>query len=135
MIKRPVFPRYILIALPREDPPFGMLSDGQARAFGLYGVLSTVDGPAVVPDAIVADLQRREAEGEWDRTARRGRKLVEKPPEWAVLGASVELTDGPFALFHAIIEELVGDRAKVAVSLFGRSTPIDAHLSQLRPTR
>lgn len=130
--QRPLWPRYILVALPREDPPFGRLSDDHARAFGLYGVIQVGAGPAVVPKTVVDELQRREAAGEWDRTARRGRKVVERPPDWATLGGTVEVTDGPFASFHAVVEELVGDRARVAVSIFGRSTPVDVHLSQLR---
>lgn len=134
-VKRPLWPRYILISLPSEGAPFGRLSDDQARSFGLHGIVSNGAGPAVIPDAVVVDLQRREAAGEWDRTNRRGRKVVAKPPDWAVTGGRVQVADGPFATFHAIIEELIGDRAKVSVNIFGRTTPIDLHLSQLKPSR
>lgn len=46
-------------------------------------------------------------------------------------GEEVRVTDGPFASFNALFEEHNGDsRAKLAVNIFGRMTPVELELDQ-----
>jgi transcriptional antiterminator NusG len=50
------------------------------------------------------------------------------------IGQSIEVTDGPFAGFTGVVDEVFHDRAKVKVivSMFGRDTPMELDFSQIR---
>lgn len=54
-------------------------------------------------------------------------------PVGVKVGQSVVVTDGPFASFPAVVEEIgPHDRIKVAVSIFGRASPIDLDIAQVQ---
>lgn len=128
-ISRPLFTRYLFVELP-------IYADGAAP----FGAVRTVGGvqefvaaagfPLAARGTDIASIQEREELGIFDETVKHGRVIA---PRWAVAGARCLVTDGPFASFPGtIIECLPHDRVKVDVEIFGRATPVELELEQIK---
>ncbi len=91
------------------------------KVMGFIG--GTKDKPAPITEKEAMNIINAVAEG------------VEKPKPKVLYqpGEVVRVTDGPFNDFNGVVEEVDYDRnrLKVAVLIFGRSTPVDLEFSQV----
>lgn len=117
---RKFFPGYVLVHMEMNDDTWHLVRD-VPRVMGFIG--GTSDRPAPISD--------REAQSILDRV----QEGVEKPKPKVLYepGEVVRIIDGPFNDFNGVVEEVDYDksRLRVAVLIFGRSTPVDLEFSQI----
>ena len=117
---RKFFPGYVLIHMEMDDETWHFVKD-VPKVMGFIG--GTSDRPAPISD--------REAQRILDRI----QEGVEKPKPKILFepGEVVRVIDGPFADFNGVVEEVnyEKDRLRVAVTIFGRSTPVELGFGQV----
>ena len=117
---RKFFPGYVLVQMDMNDETWHLVKD-VPRVMGFIG--GTSDRPAPITE--------REAQAILDRV----QEGVEKPRPKVLYepGEVVRITDGPFNDFNGVVEEVDYDksRLRVAVLIFGRSTPVDLEFGQV----
>ncbi len=117
---RKFFPGYVLVHMELNDDTWHLVKD-VPKVMGFVG--GTSDRPAPISD--------REAE----RILQRVQEGVEKPRPKVLFepGEVVRVTEGPFADFNGTVEEVNYEksRLRVAVLIFGRSTPVELGFGQV----
>ena len=117
---RKFFPGYVLVQMDLDDETWHLVKD-VPRVMGFIG--GTSDRPAPISD--------REAQAILDRV----QEGVEKPRPKVLFepGEVVRITDGPFNDFNGVVEDVDYEksRLRVAVLIFGRSTPVDLEFGQV----
>ncbi|PKM42158.1 MAG: transcription termination/antitermination protein NusG [Gammaproteobacteria bacterium HGW-Gammaproteobacteria-1] len=117
---RKFFPGYVLVQMEMTDETWHLVKD-VPRVMGFIG--GTADRPAPITEKEAQAILDRVQEG----TEKPRPKVLFEP------GEVVRIIDGPFNDFNGVVEEVDYDknRLRVAVLIFGRSTPVDLEFSQI----
>lgn len=117
---RKFFPGYVLVQMEMEDDTWHLVKD-VPKVMGFIG--GTRERPAAITDK------------EADAILNRMREGTDKPRPKILfeVGEVVRVKDGPFTDFNGVIEDVNYDksRVQVAVSIFGRSTPVELGFGQV----
>ena len=117
--ERKFFPGYILIKMTLNDDTLHIIKNTPK----LSGFLGTQGKPTPISN------------GEAKRISEQIIHSEEKPRPSIdyEIGEQIKVIDGPFASFNGHIEQVNEEKAKlkVAVSIFGRSTPVELEYTQV----
>ena len=118
--ERKFFPGYVLVQMEMNEATWHLIKD-TPRVMGFIG--GTADKPAPITE--------KEADAILRRVADSGDKP--KPKTLFEPGEMVRVIDGPFADFSGVVEEVNYEKSRiqVAVTIFGRSTPVELEFSQV----
>jgi transcription termination/antitermination protein NusG len=117
--ERRFFPGYVLVKVDLTDEAFHLIKNTPK----VTGFLGSGLKPVPISDVEANRILNQVAEG------------VEKPKTTIhfEIGEQVKVAEGPFASFNGQVEEVDEERSrlKVAVSIFGRPTPVELEFGQV----
>jgi len=117
--ERKFFPGYVLVKMIMTDDTYHLVKNTPK----VSGFLGQGNKPLPVSEAEVARIVGRVQEG------------VDHPHPTILfdVGEKVKVLDGPFQSFEGLVEEVDEEaaRLKVAVSIFGRATPVELEYGQV----
>ena len=118
--ERKFFPGYVLVQMLLNDDTWHLVK-GTPRVMGFIG--GKADKPAPLTNA--------EAQAILDRVQSGSEKAT--PKTLFEPGELVRVVDGPFNDFSGVVEEVNYEKSRlnVAVTIFGRSTPVELDFSQV----
>ena len=118
--ERKFFPGYVLAKLDMNDNVWHLIKD-TPKVSGFLGA----GGNRPVPIT----------ESEAQRILKQVQEGVDRPRPSVTydIGEEIKVTDGPFASFSGIVEDVDEEKAKlkVSVSIFGRATPVELEYAQV----
>jgi transcription termination/antitermination protein NusG len=117
--ERKFFPGYVLAKMDMDDETWHLVRN-TAKVTGFLGGRGR---PSPITDAEAARIMHQVQEG------------IERPKPSITfeIGEQVRVCDGPFTSFNGTVEEVDEEKArvKVAVSIFGRATPVELEYAQV----
>jgi transcription termination/antitermination protein NusG len=117
--ERKFFPGYVLVKMDLTDEAYHLVKNTPK----VTGFLGSAAKPMPVSEKEVQRIVGAIEEG------------VERPKPTISfeIGEQVRVTDGPFASFNGTVEQVDEDRTRlhVAVSIFGRATPVELEYAQV----
>lgn len=120
--ERRFLPGYVLVKMKMTDAAFVMIKNTPK----VTGFLGSDNKPMPIPEEEAMRILNQVKDG------------VERPKPTISfeIGENVKVADGPFASFAGIVEEVDEERSrvKVAVSIFGRPTPVELEFGQVEKT-
>ena len=117
--ERKFFPGYVLVKMNLSDEAYHLIKNTPK----VTGFLGAESKPMPISEAEAMRILHQVQEG------------VERPKASVSfeVGENVRVADGPFASFSGVVEEIdeARSRVKVAVSIFGRATPVELEFGQV----
>jgi transcription termination/antitermination protein NusG len=125
MVDRKLYPGYVLVNVDLTDEAYHLIKN-TPKVTGFLGA----DKSKPVP------ISQSEAERIKGQVVEAGENK-KRPMILFEIGEQVKVADGPFASFNGTVEEVddVKQRVKVAVSIFGRATPVELEYTQVEKLR
>jgi len=117
--ERKFFPGYVLVEMELNDDTWHLVKE-TPRVMGFIG--GKADQPAPITEAEANAILQRVETGD-----------KPKPKTLFEPGEMVRVIDGPFNDFNGVVEEVNYEksRLRVAVLIFGRSTPVELEFGQV----
>ena len=117
--ERKFFPGYVLVKMDLTDEAYHLIKNTPK----VTGFLGADNKPKPISEAEAARILHQVQEG------------IERPKSSVSfeVGEQVRVSEGPFASFNGVVEEVDDGRSrlKVAVSIFGRPTRVELEMGQV----
>ncbi|HEX5846789.1 MAG: transcription termination/antitermination protein NusG [Rhodoplanes sp.] len=117
--ERKFFPGYVLVKMDLTDEAYHLIKNTPK----VTGFLGADNKPMPISESEASRILHQVQEG------------IDRPKATVSfeIGEQVRVSDGPFASFNGVVEEVddARSRVKVAVSIFGRATPVELEFTQV----